>query len=137
MSEEADNTLKETGKEIEKRYEIKFLEIGTEGEYVHVPVPSAPAYGPSKIARTIKSIRAKEIFKKHPEVKGRLWGGEFWFANNNLTIPRGRAAGIFNWGRFPFCRNKRESSSADTVSIWERFSTEGTKNERAPWNGTL
>ncbi len=33
----------------------------------------------------IKSLTAKEIFKKHPEVKKMLWGGEFWsdgyFAN--------------------------------------------------------
>jgi hypothetical protein len=33
--EEADKTLKETGGEIEKRYGIKFLEIGTEGDRVH------------------------------------------------------------------------------------------------------
>jgi REP element-mobilizing transposase RayT len=26
----------------------------------------------------IKSITAREIFKKHPEVKKILWGGEFW-----------------------------------------------------------
>jgi len=26
----------------------------------------------------LKSITAREIFKKHPEVKKILWGGEFW-----------------------------------------------------------
>ena len=26
----------------------------------------------------IKSITAKKIFEKHPEVKEQLWGGEFW-----------------------------------------------------------
>ncbi len=26
----------------------------------------------------IKSITVREIFKKHPEVKQILWGGEFW-----------------------------------------------------------
>ncbi len=26
----------------------------------------------------IKSLTAKEIFKKHQEVKRILWGGEFW-----------------------------------------------------------
>lgn len=33
---------------------------------------------PTKIIRTVKSITAKEIFKRHPEVKQKLWGGEFW-----------------------------------------------------------
>jgi REP element-mobilizing transposase RayT len=73
-----DKTLKGTCKEIEKRYEIKFLEIGTEGDHVHFLVQSVPSYSPTKIVRRIKSITAKEIFKKHSEVKEKLWGGEFW-----------------------------------------------------------
>jgi REP element-mobilizing transposase RayT len=78
ISEEVDKTLKGTCEEIEKRYEIKFLEIGAEGDHVHFLVQSVPTYSPTKIVRTIKSITAKEIFKKHPEVKEKLWGGEFW-----------------------------------------------------------
>ena len=26
----------------------------------------------------IKNITAREIFRRHPEVKKQLWGGEFW-----------------------------------------------------------
>ena len=26
----------------------------------------------------IKSIIAREVFRTHPEVKKKLWGGEFW-----------------------------------------------------------
>ena len=32
----------------------------------------------TQIITILKSITAKEIFKKHPEVKKQLWGGEFW-----------------------------------------------------------
>jgi len=78
ISEAVDKTLKETCEEIGKRYEITFLEIGAEGNHVHFLVQSVPTYSPTKIVRTIKSITAKEIFKKHPEVKEKLWGGEFW-----------------------------------------------------------
>jgi REP element-mobilizing transposase RayT len=78
ISEEVDTTLKGTCDEIEKRYEIKFLEIGTEGDHVHFLVQSVPTYSPTKIVTTIKSKTAKEIFIKHPEVKKKLWGGEFW-----------------------------------------------------------
>ena len=28
--------------------------------------------------RMVKSITAKEIFARYPEVKKKLWGGEFW-----------------------------------------------------------
>jgi REP element-mobilizing transposase RayT len=45
---------------------------------VHFLVQSVPAYSPTKIVRTIKSIIAREIFTKHPEAKKKLWGGEFW-----------------------------------------------------------
>jgi len=31
-----------------------------------------------KIVKTIKSITAREIFKRVPTVKEQLWGGEFW-----------------------------------------------------------
>ena len=78
FSEEVDKTLKETCVEIEKRYEIKFLEIGTDKDHVHFLVQSVPQYSPTKIITLIKSITAKKIFEKHPEVKRQLWGGEFW-----------------------------------------------------------
>jgi REP element-mobilizing transposase RayT len=77
-SEEVDNTLKGVCEDIEKRYEIRFLEIGTEGDHVHFLIQSVPTYSPAKIVTTLKSIIAKKIFEKHPEVKKQLWGGEFW-----------------------------------------------------------
>jgi len=38
---------------------------------------SVPNYSPVKIAQIVKSITGKEIFKRAPEVKKKLWGGEF------------------------------------------------------------
>ena len=78
FSDDADKTLKEVCIEISKRYEIKFLEIGTDKDHVHFLIQSVPKYSPTKIITIIKSITAKEIFSKHPEVKKKLWGGEFW-----------------------------------------------------------
>ena len=63
---------------IEKRYEIRFLEIGLEEDHVHFLVQSVPTYSPKKIVQTIKSITAKKIFLMCPEVREILWGGEFW-----------------------------------------------------------
>ena len=59
FSEEVDQTLKEICLEISKRYEIHFLEIGTDGDHVHFLVQSVPTYSPTKIVRTIKRIRAR------------------------------------------------------------------------------
>jgi REP element-mobilizing transposase RayT len=78
ITEEVERTLKEICEAISLRYEIIFLEIGAEGDHVHFLVQSVPTYSPTKIVATIKSIIAKKIFEKHPEVKKQLWGGEFW-----------------------------------------------------------
>jgi REP element-mobilizing transposase RayT len=47
ISETVDKTIKETCEETSKRYEIKFLGIGTEEDHVHFLVQSAPGYSPS------------------------------------------------------------------------------------------
>ncbi len=65
--------------EIEKRYDyIKFLEIGVDNDHVHFLVQSTPNYSPSQIVKTIKSITARQIFAECPQVKKKLWGGQFW-----------------------------------------------------------
>jgi putative transposase len=78
FSKEVDETLKEVCLEISKRYEIIFLEIGMDKNHVHFLVQSVPMYSVKKIIQTIKSLTAREIFARHPEVKKKLWGGEFW-----------------------------------------------------------
>ena len=78
FSRAVDQTLKNACIEIEKRYEIHFLEIGTDKDHVHFLIQSIPMMSPTQIITVLKSITAKEIFKKHPEVKRKLWGGEFW-----------------------------------------------------------
>ena len=78
FSQAVDESLKGICIEISKRYEITFIEIGTDKDHVHFLIQSVPVFSPSKIIQTVKSITAKEIFKLHPEVKQQLWGGEFW-----------------------------------------------------------
>ena len=73
-----DTVLKEVCLEIAKRYAIIFLEIGTDKDHVHFLIQSIPTYSPTKIVKTIKSITAREVFKRVPAVKKQLWGGEFW-----------------------------------------------------------
>lgn len=73
-----DSLIKETCLEIGKRYDIHFLEIGTDKNHVHFLIQSVPTMEPQRIVQILKSITAKEVFKKHPETKYHLWGGEFW-----------------------------------------------------------
>ena len=78
FSTEVDEELREICKEISKRYEIYFLEIGTDRDHVHFLVQTIPRMSPTQIVTTLKSITAKEIFRRRPEIKKQLWGGEFW-----------------------------------------------------------
>ena len=78
IDENVDNVIKETCVEISKRYEINFLEIGTDKDHVHFLIQSVPKYSPTQIARIVKSITAREVFARCPDVKKKLWGGEFW-----------------------------------------------------------
>ena len=78
FSEDADKLLKEICLEIEKRYEIYFLEIGTDKDHVHFLVQSIPTIPVTEIVKKIKSITAREIFSMHKEIKQFLWGGNLW-----------------------------------------------------------
>jgi REP element-mobilizing transposase RayT len=85
FSKEVDTVLKEVCLEIAKRYEIIFLEIGPDQNHVHFLVQSVPSYSPTKVATIVKSITAREIFKRVPTVKKQLWGGEFWSKGNFIS----------------------------------------------------
>jgi putative transposase len=78
FTSEVEKELKAVCEEIGERYEIEFLEIGVDEDHVHFLVQSVPSYSPTKIVRTIKSLTAREIFRRVPSVKEQLWGGEFW-----------------------------------------------------------
>ena len=79
IDESVDECIRQTCMGIELRYEwISFLEIGTDKDHVHFLVQSVPSKRPQEIIRVVKSITAKRVFAEHPEVKKKLWGGEFW-----------------------------------------------------------
>ena len=73
-----EETLKNTCIGIEERYEIYFVEIGTDEDHVHFLVQSVPTIPPSRIVQIIKGATAREIYLKNPEVRKKLWGGHLW-----------------------------------------------------------
>jgi len=77
LSSKVDRILKRTCLEIEDRYELHFLEIGSDKDHIHFLIQSEPTYNPTKMVRIIKSITAREIFLQAPGVKRALWGGSF------------------------------------------------------------
>ena len=78
ITNEIGESLREICLQISERYEIHFIEIGYEPDHVHFLVQSVPTMNVSEIARAVKSITAKQLFQRHPEIKAKLWGGKFW-----------------------------------------------------------
>jgi len=78
FKEDVDKELKNVCLEISKRYDMKFIEIGTDNDHVHFLIQSIPINSPFRTIQVVKSITAKEMFKRMPNVKKELWGGEFW-----------------------------------------------------------
>ena len=58
FDDEVEEVLKESSLEIDKRYEVKFLEIGTDQDHVHFLVQSVPKYSVTKIVTMVKSLTA-------------------------------------------------------------------------------
>ena len=64
--------------EISKEYGWWIEEMEIMEDHVHILLSAPPRYSPAQIMQTMKSITAKRIFTKCPEVTEKLWAGEFW-----------------------------------------------------------
>lgn len=69
----------------EKCYSVYILEIGTDNDNVHFLVQSVPTQSPTQLIIMLKSITAREIIKKHPEVKKQICRGAFWTDGFNVS----------------------------------------------------
>ena len=70
--------ISEIAKEIGLRYEIDFEKIGCDTDHLHILASYHPKYSGTEIVTKIKSLMARELFKRFPELRKELWGGEFW-----------------------------------------------------------
>ena len=72
-------TVKEICKDIEDRFYLLFETIGFDEDYVHFLVELlTTTYSPAKVFQIVKSILARELFRRHPIIKKELYHGEFW-----------------------------------------------------------
>ncbi len=78
LTEEVENTITNVCLEIQEKYGITFVEIGTDINHIHYLIQAPPKYSPTQIVTMIKSLTARKIFEVNPEVKKYLHKGEFW-----------------------------------------------------------
>jgi putative transposase len=64
--------------EIAEQYDLEIGAMDVQESYVHVELSAPPRYAPGEIARWLKDISTSEIFATFPQMKEKLWAGEFW-----------------------------------------------------------
>jgi putative transposase len=70
--------LKEVFKEIAEEYEFSIDTMEVMVDHVHLFIEAPPAYAPARVVQIMKSISAKELYKKYPEIRKKMWSGVIW-----------------------------------------------------------
>ena len=78
LKEKLRDTVKELFEEILTARDCEIEEMEVAEDHVHIFTSIPPKYSVGEMVRVLKSVSAKEIFLRYPEVKRELWGGEFW-----------------------------------------------------------
>jgi putative transposase len=60
-------------------YNIDIVELEIPLDHIHMVVRGVPKMSPSNVMQVIKSISAREFFRRYPDIKRRyFWGGKLW-----------------------------------------------------------
>jgi putative transposase len=70
--------VKEIFQQIAGEYEFSIDIMEVMEDHVHVFIEAPPRYSPSEIVQTMKSISAREVFKRYPKLRKQLWAHELW-----------------------------------------------------------
>ena len=47
-------------------------------DHVHVFIEAPPSYSPAEVVQVLKSISAREVYKKFPKMRKAMWSGKIW-----------------------------------------------------------
>jgi putative transposase len=61
---------------VEYGFEIDTMEVMEDHVHIFTEVP--PRYSPAEVVQIMKSVSAREVFKKFPRLRKELWSGELW-----------------------------------------------------------
>ena len=70
--------LKYLLKRVAAECDLAIVEMEVMEDHVHLFLEAPPRLSPAQIMNTIKGITSREMFRKFPELRNILWGGELW-----------------------------------------------------------
>ena len=78
LSGEVSGYLKEVFQQIAEEYEFRIDTMEVLEDHMHIFIEVPRRYSPAQVAQIMKSVSARELFKKFPKLRKQLWAGEFW-----------------------------------------------------------
>ena len=70
--------MKEIFEQIALEYDFHIDTMEVMEDHVHVFIEAPPAYAPAQVVQILKSISAREVFKKFPKLRKAMWSGMIW-----------------------------------------------------------
>ena len=120
IDNKVDTAIRDICLEIQKRYEIHFVEIGTDKDHVHFLVQSIPSTSVTKLVTMIKSITARHVLKTMPELKKELWGAHLWTSGFYASTvgKKGNETTIVNYVKEQGRTDEYEQLHRDQLSLF-------------------
>ncbi len=78
LRNDIERSLYDISKGIEERYDLEIEKLGADLNHVHLLCSFHPKYGIGQTVNIYKNVTAKQLFRRHPDLRKELWGGEFW-----------------------------------------------------------
>ena len=75
---EVSRYLKEVFERVAEEYEFWIDTMEVMEDHVHIFLEAPPRYSPAQVVQILKSVSAREVFRKFPKLRKQLWAGEFW-----------------------------------------------------------
>ena len=115
-----DIEIKDIFLEIGKRYEIHFVEIGTDKDHVHFLIQSVPMYSITKLVSMIKSITAKQMFLIRPQLKQEMWGPHLWMSGYYASTvgKHGNETVIMKYVKEPGCQGEYQQIHKNQLTLF-------------------
>ena len=78
LGKEVGQYVKAVFEQIAEEYDFHIDTMEVMADHVHVFIEAPPAYAPAEVVQILKSISAREVFKKFPKVRKMMWSGRIW-----------------------------------------------------------
>jgi len=78
LDKEVSDHLKAVFNKIAEEYNFNIDTMEVMEDHVHIFVEVPPRYSPARVVQVMKSISAREVFSKFPNLRKQLWAGEMW-----------------------------------------------------------